>query len=1109
MELTELKKNAQEKMDELKDFQRATVDRIDALFRSGQHRVLVADEVGLGKTLIAKGAIAKCAVMQHETGDDLFKIVYICSNQVIANQNMRKLGVTDTESGVVGSSRLSMQHLRIAQQEQMDKQKNRFFQLISLTPGTSFNITARQGTQSERALIYVILSRIPELQPYLSDLSLYLSWKVMEWDQRVADFEREVQKLESSGTGYPANILEEMKKNSSYTSNIEALCQHLDAYRRAETTLRPDMVLISRLRQMFAEVSIEMLHPDLVIMDEFQRFQNLIDPQVQETESGLIAKKFFETKDLKVLLLSATPYRLYSTAEEIEEEQDGLDAWEELKKVMDFLLHGGDSMDRFTKVWSDYSHALHEATQGDTAVLRLKQAAEDEMYSVMSRTERISVMDTGDYLDDSSVHSHLRISPGDILTYVEMDRVLREIESGRSILVDYAKSSPYLMSFMDNYKVKTHVEEIIRKRPEMAHKLQSDYLWIDREWMEHYGKIPSNSARLDELKRQIFRNRSELYLWVPPSRPYYPLEGVYKDSRGFSKILVFSSWAMVPRMIGTMISYEEERRTVGVLARNENIKSEHNGYFEDAKVRYPAERLTFRVSNGEAQGMYLFCLIYPSRVLSEIYSPLYFFSRGYTLRKIREELVHAIARKLSPILERYQQRGAATDRRTDRRWYYMAPMLLDGAEYVSAWIGDIWKYAGEDDAKETAETRGFSTHLDRLKILLENAEAELGAVPDDLSNVLADMTIGSFAVCAYRSNGGSGRRATALARQLIRRFNGTEATAAVILAYGGEEDFAGDGHWRNVLRYCCDGGFGAMLDEYIHMMSGGKGFSGTEEENERIHRQMLSALRIHTASYQIDSFPVFQKRMCGEDDQKISMRTHYAVAFSGTAKNEDERADRKENIRNAFNSPLWPFVLGTTSIGQEGLDFHVYCRKIMHWNLPGNPIDIEQREGRINRYKCLAIRQDLAERFGDREFHDDVWQELFEMAEREIRTPEQSDLVPYWCLGKDQKVKIERIVPMFPLSRDGSNYERLMKVLSVYRLTMGQARQEELVDYFLRSEISDREYIRQLTINLSPYARKSDAWKTEMRTRHLDAGSKEHQDDTDAPGITDTEAREA
>ena len=80
-------------MESLKDFQCATVERVDELFRNGQNRVLVADEVGLGKTLIARGVISKTSIIQCEAEDDLFKIVYICSNQVIAKQNIQKLDV--------------------------------------------------------------------------------------------------------------------------------------------------------------------------------------------------------------------------------------------------------------------------------------------------------------------------------------------------------------------------------------------------------------------------------------------------------------------------------------------------------------------------------------------------------------------------------------------------------------------------------------------------------------------------------------------------------------------------------------------------------------------------------------------------------------------------------------------------------------------------------------------------------------------------------------------------------------------------------------------------------------------------------------------------------
>ena len=44
--------------------------------------------------------------------------------------------------------------------------------------------------------------------------------------------------------------------------------------------------------------------------------------------------------------------------------------------------------------------------------------------------------------------------------------------------------------------------------------------------------------------------------------------------------------------------------------------------------------------------------------------------------------------------------------------------------------------------------------------------------------------------------------------------------------------------------------------------------------------------------------------------------------------NENESTNRTESIRTAFNSPFWPFVLASTSIGQEGLDFYYYCKRI-------------------------------------------------------------------------------------------------------------------------------------------------------------------------------------
>ena len=98
--------------------------------------------------------------------------------------------------------------------------------------------------------------------------------------------------------------------------------------------------------------------------------------------------------------------------------------------------------------------------------------------------------------------------------------------------------------------------------------------------------------------------------------------------------------------------------------------------------------------------------------------------------------------------------------------------------------------------------------------------------------------------------------------------------------------------------------------------------------------------------------------------EQQGMRGRFALRFQ-SEENDTGRATRPEQVREAFNSPFWPFVLATTSVGQEGLDFHHYCHAVVHWNLPANPVDLEQREGRVHRYKGHAIRKNVA-----RSFHD-------------------------------------------------------------------------------------------------------------------------------------------
>ena len=81
-------------LDSLKPFQRRTVDYVfDRLYSAsdGVRRFLVADEVGLGKTLVAAGVIAKAIERLTALDTARIDVIYICSNQGIARQNINRL----------------------------------------------------------------------------------------------------------------------------------------------------------------------------------------------------------------------------------------------------------------------------------------------------------------------------------------------------------------------------------------------------------------------------------------------------------------------------------------------------------------------------------------------------------------------------------------------------------------------------------------------------------------------------------------------------------------------------------------------------------------------------------------------------------------------------------------------------------------------------------------------------------------------------------------------------------------------------------------------------------------------------------------------------------
>ncbi|PKP61486.1 hypothetical protein CVT91_03095 [Candidatus Atribacteria bacterium HGW-Atribacteria-1] len=146
-------------LSQLKDFQRKTVKyAFEQMYEreNPTRRFLIADEVGLGKTLVARGLIAKAIdrfKSQIQNGTLRYDIIYICSNAEIAKQNINRLNVI---GGVERKEFTFTSRITLLPVELKEIKNNRI-NFISFTPGTSFNLRSSEGIYQERALIYHLL----------------------------------------------------------------------------------------------------------------------------------------------------------------------------------------------------------------------------------------------------------------------------------------------------------------------------------------------------------------------------------------------------------------------------------------------------------------------------------------------------------------------------------------------------------------------------------------------------------------------------------------------------------------------------------------------------------------------------------------------------------------------------------------------------------------------------------------------------------------------------------------------------------------------------------------------------------------------------------------
>lgn len=942
-------------------FQNDTVDHIISLFKKND-RVLLADEVGLGKTIVAKEVIKRLSSLK-----DTYRVLYVCSNQILAAQNIRKLGV-DSDS-----LRLSMLFLNLG-----DFASG--LRVIPVSPRTSVN-TNNGGIKKERILIFNVLMLLVPFQSKKNEIRQLLQFGFKWSKAEEKEFNDSLSSHEKIISCFVENYLEQSDLGKRLKERIA---------QPARKKQDGDKELICDLRKMLVRYTLSLLKVDLVIMDEFQNFRDLLESskkKVDESEENILYEYFLNEKvcgNAKILLMSATPYRPFTS----ESEDSPFSHYEDFIQLFNFLYYGKESV-KFEESWKSYANKLNFLSKKTFQhCVEEKRKVENLLFQTCSRTERFN---------KSCILQHkskeLDISKKDILNYIEAQKLCSQLNVG-NFKIDYAKSTPFVLSFMDDKYIekKKCLENLKQKKHKNHYLSKSKNILISKEHFEKYCDIQSVNSKYSVLSKELFytngkENNFERLLWIPASKCYYEpnKKSAFWKNKNASKILVFSAWRMVPKAIVALTSYESECR---MAHRGEKYE----------KANYQ------RIEEGT---IFDFC----SPKLAAYFDPSKYTKA--TLQEVKNDVLKSVKGNVKKVWEN----GHSSK--------FNAKLALEVVKLISS-DNEIVKRLSFDFNK--------------------------------MCDFIANYIIASPVECFYRiyNNKACAENAARTFRAMFNRLDAAMCVNAEC-TYGK--------YLERVFEYCVQGNLQAVLDEYLFV-------SGCEKEkfSERIRNDYNSQGEISADT--LESLSGLNK---DRENNKFNFRVHFSTGYYKDSLDNGSSSNLGHKI-DAFNSPFRPFVFATTSVGEEGLDFHKYCRKILHWNLPENPIEFEQREGRINRFCNLAIRQNLSELFGSTMKNtSELWDHILKKANDFFKSEDESGISPYWSFPSKIKVsnKIESIVPEFPFSKDQNKLDNIYNVIELYRIALGQPNQEAVLNSLLGSGL-DKKQLKELEMSLSPYFRKNN-----------------------------------
>jgi hypothetical protein len=995
-------------------------------------RYLVADEVGLGKTIVAQGLIKRLL----EGRDQPLRVFYVCNNLAIAHQNREKLLEVLPEEERAGAL-CEVDRLSLLPGRQPDHPRLRVF---SLTPQTSMprrKGQPRKGRWLERALLRHLSE--PVLPGVIAsawndrsgDPDHLFRFDVGGWSGKLAECRDHADKIRETDWFERALRLELLKGTHAPGDLDAAVLRLLEAERR--TGGDPRAELMGRMRNALAALALLEVQPDLVVFDEFQRFRDLLDPppgepdeegdgdDAAEAAARVLALLRGDQGNHRpmLLLLSATPYRLVTARHE--DAEDG-GHHRDFFDVLEFLAGHGDpgAAARKAAVEGFRRYRKHlELLDVDSEGARTARDDVTRMLTgYIARTERSS------FPGEQESHTAALKEPveaPDLRVFKHFATCVKDGEGTRSAEVAFWSSIPMPMQSMgDGYTTWKRAKRSMPPdgvRVTARHKREFRPL---RPWPHPGLRALTSAVPADGL----------LLPWVAPSAEWWPMAGPWRDARA-EKWLLFSRFRAVPPTVASALSMEAEHLALG--ASSAGFK--HDGV--------EAERLSSETQFNASKNALALFLPWPTlaRLGDPRRDPGCTFSEllARTKDRVRREL-----REAWRVPERPTERGPREIWELlvgleGERWLLDAVGQLAGSESGLGEVHKEWLEARRqplthvspeevDLLAEWALTapgvvlgRALSRHVPTA---LERAPSGLGR-PEEQRGFSATLDLSWRGLRTYLDR-----------PWFLRRHRAAKQPYADVV--------------RGLVR---DGNLESALDEHLWILRRVR-----SSKPSVIYGAMSRALSVRASEAHF--------RLADGDGNTVQLRAHAALPFVDAREATRKGTDgyRPDELRDAFNSPFWPHVLCTTSVGQEGLDFHLWCRKLVHWDLPSNPVDLEQREGRVRRFGGLAVRRVMARDFVGcvSKASGTPWDAILASAEEAV--DDSTGLQPWWSYpGAD----VERHYIDIPFSRREAERRRLQDLRWVYRVVLGQPHQEDLMEK-LAAGLKDPARARAAAIELCP-----------------------------------------